>query len=90
MRGRIQIAVAIGMAYLVMLILISPTMASPMGTLTSKHTIQPPHVVAPLAALALTAAVLWPGALHQMVQARPVHPIATGSEIVDFTVARLC
>lgn len=90
MRGRSQAVVAILVACAVMVILISPEVASPAGTLTSKHSLQPPQVAAPLGAALLLATIYHPVLVQEMVLPRPSHPIASDVDLVDLTTARLC
>ncbi len=84
-----QVVTAIVMAYAIALILISPAVPSPLTTLRSKQTVQPPQVVAPVPALLFTSAAeavstsLW-------MTSEPVHLTLSGSERVDLTQARLC
>ena len=86
--GRMQGITAIVMAYAIMLILVSPAVPSPLSTLRSKQAVQPPHFVAPVAALLFTAVVdatrtFW-------LTERPAHLLTRGSDVVDLTTARLC
>ena len=90
MRGHSQAVVAIVMAYAVMLILVSPVVSSPMTTLTSKHSLQPPTVTAPLAAVLVLSTVYNPVVVQEVVITRPAHPIASDLDLVDLTTARLC
>jgi hypothetical protein len=90
MGGRWQVVVAVLMAYAIMAILISPAVASPMGTLTSKHTLQPPTVIVPLAAILINSAMYNPMVAQELVIARPAHPIASDLDLLDLTTARLC
>jgi hypothetical protein len=53
--GHMRGITAIVMAYAVMLILVSPLVPSPLTTVRSKQMVQPPHLVAPVAALLFTA-----------------------------------
>ena len=79
---------AIVMAYAVMLILVSPIVPSPLTTLRSKQTVQPPHFVAPVSALLFTAVVDCTRTLWLM--EGPERLSTRGSDIVDLTTARLC
>jgi hypothetical protein len=86
--GRMRGITAIVMAYAVLLILVSPLVPSPVTTLRSKQTVQPPHFVAPVSALLFTAVfdstrMLW-------LMEEPERLLARGSDIVDLTTARLC
>jgi len=83
-----QWVTAIVMAYAVLLILVSPVVPSPLTTLRSKQTIQPPHFVAPVSALLFTAVVDATRAFWLM--EKPAHLLTSGSDIVDLTTARLC
>jgi hypothetical protein len=86
--GRMQGITAIVMAYAVMLILVSPVVPSPLTTVRSKQTVQPPHFVAPVSALLFTAALEVTGTLRLMED--PERLLTRGSDIVDLTTARLC
>jgi hypothetical protein len=86
--GRMQGITAIVMAYAVMLILVSPVVPSPLTTMRSKQTVQPPHFVAPVSALLFTAALEVTGTLRLMED--PERLLTRGSDIVDLTTARLC
>jgi hypothetical protein len=86
--GRWQGIIAIVMAYAVMLILVSPVVPSPLTTLRSKQSIQPPHFVVPVTALLLTAAV--DAARTFWLMEKPAHSLTSGSDVVDLTTARLC
>jgi hypothetical protein len=90
MRGRSQAVVAVLMAYTVMLILVSPAVPSPLSTVPTKHTVQPPQVSVPLAALLLTTGFLSLNSLYAVVLAPPAHLGASGSDLVDLNAARLC
>jgi hypothetical protein len=81
---------AILMAYVVMVILVSPTVPSPATTVPSKHTLQPPQFLAPVTALLFAAASYRACAFPWMVGPQPAHPALSGSEIIDLTAARLC
>ncbi|HET7184651.1 MAG TPA: hypothetical protein VFI82_08185 [Terriglobales bacterium] len=86
--GRLKWVTAIVMAYAVMLILVSPAVPSPLTTLRSKHTIQPPQFVTPVAALLFTAVIDL--AHRSWLIAEPAGLAGSGSDIVDLTTARLC
>ncbi|MGB9103782.1 MAG: hypothetical protein WCC59_03400 [Terriglobales bacterium] len=86
--GRMQWITAIVMAYAVLLILVSPVVPSPLTTLRSKQTVQPPHFVAPVSALLFTAVVNATRTFGLMEQ--PERLLTSGSDIVDLTTARLC
>ena len=86
--GRMQRITAIVMAYAIMLILVSPLVPSPLSTVRSKHTVQPPHFVAPVSALLFTAVV--DAARTSCLMEEPERLIISGSDIVDLTTARLC
>ena len=86
--GRMRGITAIVMAYAVMVILVSPIVASPMTTLRSKQTIHPPHFVAPASALLFTAVVDCTRTFS--LREEPEHLPARGTDIVDLTSARLC
>ena len=88
--GRMRIITAVVMAYVVMVILVSPAVPSPATMLRSKHTLQPPQFVAPVAALLFTAAANHAQAFQWMVGSQPTHPVISGAEVVDLTSARLC
>lgn len=90
MVGRTQAVVAVTMAYVVLVILVSPAAPSPMTTVPSKHTLQPLQFIAPVTALLFTAAAENTCTFYWMVSARPAHPALNGSAIVDLTSARLC
>jgi hypothetical protein len=79
---------AIVMAYAVMVILVSPAVPSPLTTVRSKQTVQPPHFVAPVSSLLFTAAVDATRTFWLM--EKPAHLLTSGSDIVDLTTARLC
>jgi hypothetical protein len=79
---------AIVMAYAILLILVSPLVPSPLTTLRSRQTIQPPHFVAPVSALLFTAVVDCMRTFWLMEE--PERLLARGSDIVDLTTARLC
>ena len=79
---------AIVMAYAVLLILVSPVVPSPLTTVRSKQTIQPPHFVAPVSALLFTAVVDATRTFWLM--EKPAHLLTSGSDIVNLTTARLC
>jgi hypothetical protein len=86
--GRMQWITAIVMAYAVMLILVSPIVPSPLTTLRSKQTIQPPHFVAPVSALLFSAVADFRRTSWLMEESERLP--ASGSDIVDLTTARLC
>jgi hypothetical protein len=86
--GRMKGITAIVMAYAVMLILVSPLVPSPVTTLRSKQTIQPPHFVAPVSALLFTAVLGCTRTIRRMEE--PERLLTRGSDIVDLTTARLC
>ena len=86
--GRMQGITAIVMAYAIMLILVSPLVPSPLTTMRSKQTVQPPHFVAPVCALLFTAAVDCTRTFWLM--EKPERLLTRGSDIVDLTTARLC
>jgi hypothetical protein len=88
MSGRMQGITAIVMAYAVLLILVSPVVPSPLTTLRSKQTVQPPHFVAPVSALLFTAAIEFTRTFWLMEE--PERLPTRGSDIVDLTTARLC
>jgi hypothetical protein len=90
MLGRTQGVIAIGVACVLMVILISPTAPSPPTTAPTKHTLSPPNVVIHLAGLLWAAAAPVPECLHEFVPARPSHPTASDSDLVDVTTVRLC
>ena len=79
---------AIVMAYAIMLILVSPVVPSPLTTLRSKQTVQPPHYVAPVSALLFTE-VVDPTSTFWLLE-DPERLLTRGSDIVDLTAARLC
>ena len=85
-----RILTAILMAYVVMVILVSPAVPSPATTLPSKHTLQPPQFVVPVTALLFTVAANHARAFQWMVGPPPVHLALSGSEVIDLTTARLC
>jgi hypothetical protein len=86
--GRLQGITAIVMAYAIMLILVSPLVPSPLTTLCSKQTVQPPHFVAPVSVLLFTAVV---DALRRSwLMEEPERLLTRGSDVVDLTTARLC
>lgn len=89
MLGRTQGVIAIGVACVLMVILISPTVPSPPTTTLTKHTLNPPNVVH-VAGILWAAAAHDPEYLHELVPARPSHPTASDSDLVDVTTARLC
>jgi hypothetical protein len=72
-----------------MVILISPTVPSPPTTTLTKHTLSPPNVVVHVAGILWAAAAHDPEYLHELV-ARPSHPTASDSDLVDVTTSRLC
>jgi choline-glycine betaine transporter len=86
--GRMQGITAIVMAYAVMLILVSPLVPSPLTTMRSKQTVQPPHFVAPVSALLFTAVVDTTRTFWLMEEPERLH--TRGSDVVDLTTARLC
>ena len=86
--GRMRGITAIVMAYAILLILVSPVVPSPLTTMRSKQTVQPPHFVAPVSALLFTALVDTTRTLWQMEE--PERLFTRGSDIVDLTTARLC
>lgn len=86
--GRMRGITAIVMAYAVMLILVSPVVPSPLTTLRSKQTVQPPHSVAPVSALLFTVVVDCTRTFWLMNE--PERLSTRGSDIVDLTTARLC
>lgn len=86
--GRMRGITAIVMAYAVMLILVSPVVPSPLTTLRSKQTVQPPHFVAPVSALLFTVVVDCTRTFWLMNE--PERLSTRGSDIVDLTTARLC
>ena len=86
--GRMQGITAIVMAYAVLLILVSPVVPSPLTTVRSKQTVQPPQFVAPVAALLFTAAVDTKRTFGLM--EKPERLLTSGSDVVDLTTARLC
>jgi hypothetical protein len=90
MLGRTQGVIAIGVACVLMVILISPTVPSPPTTTPTKHTLDPPNVVAHVAGILQATAACDPGLMHELVPARPSHPTASDSDLVDVTTARLC
>ncbi|MFI5087980.1 MAG: hypothetical protein ACHP7I_06265, partial [Terriglobales bacterium] len=81
--GRMQWITAIVMAYAVMLILVSPVVPSPLTTLRSKQTIQPPHFVAPVSALLFTSVIDATRGIRLMEE--PERLLTRGSDIVDLT-----
>ena len=86
--GRMQGITAIVMAYAIMLILVSPAVPSPLTTMRSKQTIQPPQFVVPVPALLFTAAVDSMRTFWLMED--PARLLTRGSDVVDLTTARLC
>ena len=86
--GRMQWITAIVMAYAILLILVSPLVPSPLTTVRSKQTVQPPHFVAPVSALLFTAVADATRTFWLM--EKPAHLLASGSDIVALTTARLC
>jgi len=90
MLRRIQGVIAIGVACVLMVILISPTVPSPPTTTPTKHTLNPPNVVVHVAGILWAAAGHDPEYLYELVPARPSHPTASDSDPVDVTTARLC
>ena len=86
--GRITAVTAVVMAYAVLLILVSPCVPSPLTTMRSKQTVQPPHVVAPSALL--FTAVLDSASIFLWLSVEPATLFTSGSSIVDLTTARLC
>ena len=86
--GRMQWITAIVMAYAVLLILVSPVVPSPLTTLRSKQTVQPPHFVAPVSALLFTAVVDATRTFWLMEE--PKRLLTRSSDVVDLTTARLC
>jgi hypothetical protein len=90
MRERSQAVVVVLIVYAVVLILISPAVASPMSTVRSKHTVQPPQLIIPLATLLLTTAFVILNPLCEAVLAPPAHQSASGSDLVALNTARLC
>jgi hypothetical protein len=85
--GRIQAITAIVMAYAIMLILVSPVVPSLLTTTRSKHALQPPHFVVPVSALLFPAAI---STAHTFLQFTEQALLASGSDIVELTSARLC
>ena len=90
MRGHTQTVIAVLMAYAVMAILVSPAVPSPLTTVPSKHTVQPPQVVVMLTALPMAAAVEALNPLYDIALAPPARLGASGSDLVDLNTARLC
>jgi choline-glycine betaine transporter len=88
MSGRMQGITAIVMAYAVLLILVSPVVPSPLTTVRSKQTVQPPHFFAPVSALLFTAAIVSTPTFWLMEE--PERLLARGPDVVDLTTARLC
>ena len=86
--GRMRGITAIVVAYAILLILVSPLVPSPLTTMRSKQTVQPPHFVAPVSALLFTAAVDSTRTFWLM--EKPERLLTRGSDIVDLTTARLC
>ena len=88
-QGRLQWITAIVMGYAIMLILVSPAVPSPLTTVRTKQTVQPPHFAAPVTALLFTSAndlirvSLWLTVEHDRI-------VSNGPEIIDLTTARLC
>jgi hypothetical protein len=89
MRGRSQAVVAGLIACAVMLILVSPSVPSPASTAPTKHKVQSPQVIIPLATLLFTPAVIL-NPQSEVVLAPPVHLGVSGSDVVDLKTARLC
>ena len=85
-----RIITAILMAYVVLVILVSPVVPSPATTVTSKHTVRPPQFVAPVTVLLFTAAANHARTFQGMVGPQPAHLALSGSEVIDLTTARLC
>ena len=90
MLGRTQGVIAIGVACVLMAILISPTVPSPPTTTPTKHTLSPPNVVVHEVGILWAAAAPGPEYLLEFVPARPSHPTASESDLVDVTTVRLC
>ena len=91
MLRRTQGIIAIVVAYVLMVILISPAAPSPPTTAPTTHTLNPPNVVVHVAGILQAAAATYdPGLMHELIMARPAHPTANDSDLVDVTTARLC
>jgi hypothetical protein len=90
MRGQAQAVTAIVLAYAVMAILVSPAVPSPLTTIPSKHTAQPPQFLVTLTALPMAAALEYSNPLYDMVLLPPARLGASGSDVVDLNAARLC
>ena len=85
-----RIFTAILMAYVVLVILVSPVVPSPATTVPSKHTLQPPQLVVPVTALLFSVPANHARAFQRMVGPQPAHLALSGSEVIDLTTARLC
>jgi hypothetical protein len=84
--GRLYAVTAVVLAYIVLLILVSPAMPSPMTTVRSKQVVHPPQGIAPVTVLLFTAVVMHSYGLME----EPEHLLTSGSDVVDLTTARLC
>jgi hypothetical protein len=85
----IQAGIAFVVAFAIVAALVSPLVPSPLTNVRSRHVLHPPNA-AHIAAMVSTTAAYDPGLLREIALQRPAHPIASGSDIVDVTTARLC
>jgi hypothetical protein len=90
MQGRTQAAVAIFIAYAVMVILISPAVPSPQSTLPSKRTVDSPQSVIWFTAFLLASAGTYAALSRGEVLASLLHLPFSGSEFVELTTALRC
>ncbi|HEX9119692.1 MAG TPA: hypothetical protein VF840_04065 [Terriglobales bacterium] len=90
MLGRTQAAVAILIAYAVMVILISPAVPSPQSTVPSKQTVDSPQSVIWFTALLFATAGTYVAWLRGEVLASLLHLPFSGSEFDELTTALRC
>ena len=91
MSERLHPVVAVLIAYMVMLILVSPAVPTPLSTTPGSYSVRPPETIAPLASVLMIPPIVnLNNHLREIVLARVVFLGIDGSELIDVITARLC
>jgi hypothetical protein len=90
MRWRTQPVIAILIAYVVLVILISPVVPSPPTTVPTKHTLQSPHGILHIVAIAWATAAHSSGLMPDSVLKRTARPTPHDTDLAKVITALLC
>lgn len=88
MRRSTQAVIGVVIAYAVVVILISPAVPSLPTTAPTKYTLQPPHGILHIVAIAWATAAHDSCLIPESVLERPAHPTASGSTVDVITALR--